>query len=177
MTKATPKDVAKAIRVMQETIPFFPETPLAIEVIQRSIERFNSTQDELFSLVQVACDTMERWSLPGFRALRAAASEQAYYERENRENARKLQEWKEEAKLLGSGDSEPFLIPSDAIKRVPESVPPTPPTPKPVKPIPTLREAEADLEKQLAESKRRSPEETAMLLAELELKLGVKKLQ
>jgi len=173
--KLTSEHVAHALAVMKESIDYFPKTPLGLEIVQDSIERHVSTGEELKRLVRIACDTMHRWSLPEFLALRASVSERAYYERELKENERKLREWKKEAKLLGSGEPEPFPIAADAVKRMPDEVPSAAPAPKPVKRIPSLREAEAELTEQLTKSKRRSEEETARLLADLELQLGVKK--
>jgi hypothetical protein len=177
--KLTSEHVAHALAVMKESIDYFPKTPLGLEIVQDSIERHVSTGEELKRLVRIACDTMHRWSLPEFLALRASVSERAYYERELKENERKLRAWKKEAKLLGSGEPEPFEGIADAVKRMPDVPPPSatpPPSPKPVKRIPSLREAEAELTEQLTQSKRRSEEESARILADLELQLGVKKL-
>lgn len=183
MTRATPKDIARALAVMGASIDYFPTDPLGLDVVQDSIERHVFGTDELRSLVRIACDTMRRWSLPEFLLLRTSVSERLFYERETLEQERKLREWKKEAKLLGPGDPDPFPIPSDAFKRIPGDAPPAPPPatdptppPKPIKRIPSLREAEAELNEQLAQNKRRSEEETARLLADLELQLGLKKL-
>jgi hypothetical protein len=166
MSKATPKDVARALAVMGASIDYFPSDPLGLEVVQDSIERHISTREELQSLVRIACDTMRRWSIPDFLALRSSVSERLFYERETQEQERKLRQWKEEAKLLGPGDPEPFEVPLDAVKPVAGPS-------KPVKQGPSLQELEEQLQQQLSQGKR-TAEEAARLLADLETQVGKK---
>lgn len=158
------EDVVQALAVMKESIDNFPTTPLGLEIVQNSIERHISSREELQSLVRIACDTMRRWSIPDFLALRTSVSERLFYERETREQERKLRAWKEEAKLLGSGEPEPFELPSDAAKPI---------APKPAKQGPSVAELEEQLKQQLSEG-RRTAEETARILADLEAQVGKK---
>jgi hypothetical protein len=194
MNKITSENVAKAIAVMKDTIPFFPKQVLALEIVQRSIESFVSTGEQLEWLTHIACNTMRQWSLPELRGIFCSrfqpadgiwasaetpgftpdealtAAESAYHEREAKEYERKLAEWKEEAKLLGAAP-EPFEIPPAAVKVIPALPAPE----KPAKQGPSLREAEEQLEQQLTQIRRRSAEESARLIADLERQLAAKK--
>ena len=194
--KLTRQDVSRALSAMRQTIPFFPTEEMGIEVVQRSIEGFVSTGEQLEWLTRIACNTMRRFSLPELRGLfcsrfapadgvwasaetpgftpdeAMAASERAYFDRESKDYERKLAQWKEEAKLLGPGDPEPFELPPAAVKLLPA---PPPAVPEPSKPTISLREAEEQLEQQLARSLRRSADEAARLVAELERQLKSKK--
>ncbi len=195
--KLTREHVTRAIAKMsQSRIPYFPTGDLGLEMVQRSIEQFVSTAEQLEWLTHVACNTMRAWSLPELRGIfcsrfppadgiwasaetpgftpdeAMAASERAYLDRESKDYERKLLAWKEEAKLLGPGEPEPFELPAAAVKLLPA---PPPAVPEPSKPTITMREAEEQLEQQLARSLRRSADEAARLIAELEQQLQSKK--
>lgn len=191
--KLRAEDVTRAIAVMKQTIPFFPQEVLGVQMVQRSIEDFVSTPEQLQWLTKVACNQMKRFSLPELRGIfcsrfapadgmwvsaetpgftpdeALAASEQAYHDREAKEYERKLTEWKTEAKLLGSGTPEPFEIPAAAVKALPAPKPE-----KPKIPGPPLPEAEEELKQHLSQATRRSPEESARLIADLERQLEAK---
>jgi hypothetical protein len=186
------EDVTKAVAMMSQSIPFFPVGDLGLEVVQRSIESFVTTTEQLDWLTNTACNTMRKFSLPELRGIfcsrfapadqmwvaaetpgftpdeAVSAAEQAYHEREQRDYERKLLEWKEEQKLLGPGSLEPFEIPAGSIKPLP------PAKEKPKLVGPPLPEAEAELSKQLAKAIRRTPEENARIVAELERNLAMR---
>jgi hypothetical protein len=177
----TSEDVARAITLMKLIIPFFPTHELALQVVQRSIESFVSTREQLEWLAKTACDNMRSFSLPELRGIfctrfppadgvyanaetpgftpedQMASVEAAYHRREAEEFDRNLIEWKREAKLLtGSEDPEPFELPSLAFKEIP--------APKIVESQPagemrhSLKEAEQQLQEDLAHTPIRSDE-------------------
>jgi len=174
------KNVARALSIMRQVIPFFPTEELGLEFVQRSIESFVSTQEQLEWLTMTACNTMTRFSLPEMRKLFCTryppadgrdelelSPEDVYRLQEGREYERKLAQWKQEAKLLSSGDPKPFEVPADAVKPI---------APKPAKQAkrgPSVAELEEQLKQQIAEGKR-TAEETARLLADLEAQVGKK---
>jgi hypothetical protein len=116
--------------------------------------------------------------IPGYTLEESISrAEREYQQRESQEFDRKLIEWKEEAKLLGAapdpGDLGRLLPGADKSFAMP-------PLPKRLDKLreyldarsglPSLKEAEADME-QAPRKPQRSEEESATLLAELEAKL------
>jgi hypothetical protein len=107
-----------------------------------------------------------------------SAGEKAYHEREALEEQRKLIQWKREMKLL-TGSDEPYhqiLLPAPEIEAVAEAISMPRPTKRPqakaiTSPEPSTREIEQRLQQVVAETPRRTPEETARILAELEQRL------
>jgi hypothetical protein len=173
------EDVTKAVVLMSQIIPFFPTGGPALAFIQRAIESFVGTREQLEWLVDAACNTMTQFSLPALRQLFCTrypaadgrqelptSAEDAYRIEEGREYERKLAAWKQEAKLLGSGDPEPFEVPADAVKPVsgPSKAP---------RHGPSIHELEEQLKQQITQG-RRTAEETARLLADLEAQVGKK---
>jgi len=174
------KDVARALSIMRQVIPFFPTEELGLEFVQRSIESFVNTREQLEWLTISACNTMTRFSLPEMRKIFTSrfapadgreelelSPEDTYRVQEGREYERKLAAWKQEAKLLGPGDPEPFELPPDAVKPV------AGPSKAPKQGRPSLQELEDQLQQQLSQGKR-TAEEAARLLADLETQVGKK---
>ena len=173
------KDVARALSIMRQVIPFFPTEELGLEFVQRSIESFVNTREQLEWLTISACNTMTRFSLPEMRKIFTSrfapadgreelelSPEDTYRVQEGRAYERKLAEWKQEAKLLGSGDPEPFELPPDAVKPVAGPS-------KAAKQGPSIHELEEQLKQQITQG-RRTAEETARLLADLEAQVDKK---
>jgi hypothetical protein len=191
--KPTRVDITKAMAILSG-IQNFPTQDIHQELVRDCIAEMVGELHQLEWVTRIAYKTMRWWSLPEFRGLFCSrfkpadgiweaattpgftpdeamgASERAYLERESKEYDRKLAAWKEEAKLLGPGEPEPFELP--AAKPLP-ALPPA--VPEPSKPTISLREAEEQLEQQLARSLRRSADEAARLIAELEQQLESKK--
>lgn len=176
--KLVREDVTKAVALMSQVIPFFPTGALALQFIQRHIESFVSTREQLEWLAEAACATMTQFSLPELRKLFCTryppadgreelelSPEDHYRLQEGREYERKLAQWKQEAKLLGSGDPEPFELPADAVKPVVRR--------STAAKEPSVHELEEQLKQQLSEG-RRTAEETARILADLEAQVGKK---
>jgi hypothetical protein len=191
----TSQDVTRAIATMKAIIPFFPTSELGIQIVQRSLESFVSTREQLEWLAHTACDNMRHFSLPELRGIfctrfppkdgqyanaetpgftpddQMASVEAAYHQREAEEFDRNLIDWKKEAKLLrGTEEPEPFELPPAAIKQIP--------APKIIESQPagemrpSLREVEQQLQEDLAHNPSRSDEEKERLITELQRELS-----
>jgi hypothetical protein len=191
--KPTREDIAFALRAMQQTIDFFPSDPIALGVAHSCIEDMVSTREQLEWLTRTACRVMKRYSLPELRGIfcsryapadglytaaetpgftleeSVSSAERTYHEMENRRTQAKLEEWKREAKLLGTvPQPEPLKLPPGA-----NEMPKAKPLPEVREPRRPLREVE---EEAIAQPRKpaRSPEEQERLIAELEEKLKAK---
>ena len=178
------KQFGEAVWRMAAVIPFFPQGKLAIEIVQREVESFVSTAEQLDWLTQTACRVMTNFTLPELRGIFCSryapadgfyttattpgctpvevmeAKERQWREQEALEDTRKKAEWEAEAKLLGTApDFEPLRML---------------PAPKPMD-MPKRERKAAGLEEKLGEAKgvalRRDPEESIRMVEELRRKL------
>jgi hypothetical protein len=191
--KPTDQEIAEAVCRMS-VIPFFPAGEVGIDTVQKFIESMVGTTEQLKWLRDTTLNNMRKFSLPELRGIfctkyRPADGiegvgmetpgfmesdlEQAYHDRESRKWEETIAEWKRE-KLLEGDTSEPVPLPP--VKQIPSG-------PSPREQAATAaairRLGRQDAEKRFEEVKRTTPrrteEETARLVRELEEKLGIKK--
>ena len=187
--------IAAAMR-MSLIIPGFPrsENGEAEALVAKYIREFVSTKDQMDWLEKTACKKMRRFSLPELRGIfcgrfppadgvegeatdtpgfTSSDLERAYIDRQGEAWREKIAEWKQELLLEGHTE-EPVILPPvneiPAPKGRPEPLIPDAATRKA-----QLRDAEKTLQEQLQKTPRRTDEENARLVRELEEKLGIKK--
>jgi len=183
--RPTTREFSEAVWRLASVIPYFPQGKLAVEVIQQEIESFVATREQLQWLTQTACRVMTNFSLPELRGIfctryqpadglytaaqspgftpedSMAAAESEFHKREADEDARKLAEWKVNAKLLNAAPDRAPLRLLPAAKPVEQPAAPAKPS-------------VAELEAKLAEAQKtasfRTDEELQRLAAELKNK-------
>jgi hypothetical protein len=196
-SKPTLEEVAEAVLAIGDCVPGFPRGDVGQRVVAHSVYRFVSTREQLFWLVEAACNSMRRFSLQELRGIfcrrfppadgtyaeaeetpgfTAADQERAYFEREARETEQKLLVWRRELKLLGTAPcsgSEVLALPPGANAMPTRSKLPAP-EPRELtreERQAMLRYAEEGLREAVAHGPRRTEEEQQRLVAELEAKL------
>ena len=145
--KPTSEDCMNAVKLMARVIPFFPQDDLGKEIIAAQIELFVNSEEELRWLMNTCIGKLEAWpSIPQLRALHCTRFEPAdgvwpqvpceiagfrredferqYFERESRETAKRLAEYRAQKQLAPPEDLEPFPVPE--VKPVP-TLPPRKP--------------------------------------------------
>lgn len=117
-----------AVATMAEVIPFFPETKLAQSLIARALMRACKERGHLEWLTEQACLRMKHWERDGglaeIRAIlgtrfpvcdgapvarpvsepSAEQLEHEFFEREARDTAERIEQWKREAKKLPAAE-------------------------------------------------------------------------
>lgn len=136
--KPTTAELAEAVLVLSEIIPFFPQTDLARRIMAEEIDAFVNSKDELDWFVRMCIRLLTKYEgVPMLRAVHCIRFKPAdglvpncqvpgytteelegqYRMKEMAENDKRMAEYQREARLGPAEDRKPFELPE--MKKIP----------------------------------------------------------